>query len=173
MLRGVILVILLAHLHLVAGLGVDRLLKDASEDIFLVLNGALLVNSLLAFLAGLHLSVHLGLLGVDLLVAVHLEFVILSLDLLLLRLLLVFVVHVVDVGVSDQFITVPFFVPIHNLSLLVVVVDEDELLVEVELSLFDLVRGRDGGIQFELLRHLVDEQLLAVVVLFEAQGLLV
>lgn len=96
-----VLVILLALLHLLASLGIDGHLEDAREDVLLVLGRALLVDGLLALLSLSHLSVHLLLLRVDLLVAVHLKLVVLLLDLLILGLLLVLVVDVVDVGVAD------------------------------------------------------------------------
>ena len=78
-----VLVLLLSHFDLVSSLGVNRLLEDTSEDVFLVLDGALLVYCLLGLAAMLDLSQHLLLLTVDLLVAVHFKFVVLLLDLLL------------------------------------------------------------------------------------------
>ena len=102
--------------------------------------------------------------------AVHLELVILLLDLLLLGLFLVLVVHVVDVSVADQVISLPLLGPRRNLALLVVVVDVDLVSFDVKLSLFDLVGCRKVWVQLELLRHLVDQHVLAVVVLWELDG---
>ena len=103
----------------------------------------------------------------------HFKHVVLLLDLLLLRLLLVLVVDVVDVGVADEVVAVPLFVASRDLALLVVVVDVDLLLLDVELRLLDLVGCRQIWVELELLRHLVDKHVLAIVVFFEAQRLLV
>jgi len=64
LLGSVILVIFLAHLHLVASFSIDRLLKDANEKVFglLIIGGAQLVDCLLAFVADGDLGLHLLLL---------------------------------------------------------------------------------------------------------------
>jgi len=101
---------------------------------------------------------------------VHLKLVVLFLDLLLLGLFLVLIVDVVDIGVSNQVIALPLLVASRDLALFVVVVDEDLVHVDVELSLFDLVGGRQVRIQLKLLSHLVDQNVLSVVVLLEFNG---
>ena len=58
----VVLVVLLSHAHLVTGLCIDGLLKDAAEDVFLVLGRALLINGLFSFGALPKLRGHLLLL---------------------------------------------------------------------------------------------------------------
>ena len=100
----------------------------------------------------------------------HLKLVVLLLDLLLLGLFLVLVVHVVNVSVADQVISLPLFRPRSDFALLVVVVDVDLVHDDVELSLFNLVSCRKVWVQLELLRHLVDQHVLAVVVLWELYG---
>ena len=169
----VVLVVLLAHAHLVTGLCIDGLLKDATEDVLLVLSRSLLINGLFSFRALTKFRCHLLLLRVDLLVAVHLQLVVLFLDLLLLGLLLVLVIDVVDVGVADQVVTIPLLVARRDLAFLIVVVDVDLLLLDVELRLLDLIGGWQVRIELELLGHLVDEHVLVVVVLLEAQRLLI
>ena len=84
LLRCVILIVLLAHLHLVTGLHVDGLLKDALEDVFGILGAALLIDCRLDLVAKLDLARHLRLLVVDLHHARHLQLVVLLLYLLLL-----------------------------------------------------------------------------------------
>ena len=85
----VILFILLALLHLVTSLSIDRLLQDSNEDVLGVLRTTLLINCLLAFISQHELCLHLSLLTVGLCVAGHLQFVILLFNLLLLGLFLV------------------------------------------------------------------------------------
>ena len=84
LLRGVILLILLAHLHLVACFSIDGLIQDANKDVLRILSTTLLIDSLLALLALLQLREHLLLLTVDLLLAVDFKIEVLLLDLLLL-----------------------------------------------------------------------------------------
>ena len=167
----VILFILLALLHLVTSLSIDRLLQDSNEDVLGVLRTTLLINCLLAFISQHELCLHLSLLTVGLCVAGHLQFVILLFNLLLLGLFLVFIVDIVDVGVSNEIITVPFFVARRDLTLLVMVVDEDLLHGDIKLSLLDLVGGRQVWIQLELLSHLVDHNLSTIVIFLDFERL--
>ena len=99
--------------------------------------------------------------------AVHFKFVVLLLDLLLLGLLLVLIVDVVDVGVTNQVVTLPLFELGRDLPLLVVIVDEHLAHVDVELSLLELIGSWKVWVELELLCHLVDQHVLAVVVLGE------
>ena len=119
----------------------------------------------------LDLVEHLLLLRVDLLMAVHLELVILLLDLLVLGFLLVLVVHVVDVGVADQIISVPLLGTGSDLALSVVIVDKHLLQKDVKLSLLDLVGSWQIWIKVEFLGHLVDLNLLVVVVFAKSERL--
>ena len=84
LLGGVILLIFLALLHLVTGLGIDRLLQNPDKDILWVLSATLLVDCLFALIPQYKLVKHVGLLTIGLGVALHLKLVILLLDLLLL-----------------------------------------------------------------------------------------
>ena len=161
----VVLIIFLAHAHFIARLCIDGFLEDALEDLIHVLSAPLLVDSLLALISRSYLTLHLLLLRVDLLMAVHLELMVLLLDLLLLGLLLaIFVIDVVDVGVSNEVVTVPLFITSCNFTLLVVVVDVDRLHEDVELSLLDLVSSGKVLIQLELLGHLIDDEVLVRIV---------
>ena len=173
LLSSVVLVILLAHLHLVTSLHVDGLLEDADEDVFGCLGRSLLVDGLLTLVSEGDLSLHLLLLRVDLLVAGHLKLVILLLDLLILGLLLVLVVDVVDVGVTDQLIAAPSFLMCRDFTLLVVVEDVDHFHIDVELCLLDLGGSWQIWVKLKLLGHLVDQHLFVVVVFTESQRLLV
>jgi len=171
----IILVVLFAHAHLIARLRIDGLLKNSLEHLVHVLRTTLRVDSLFALLSLADLREHLGFLGIDLLVAVHLKLVVLLLDLLLLRVLLtIFVIDAVDVGTADQFITVPGLIARRDFTFLVVVVNVDGLVLNVELSLLDLIGGRQIFVELELLRHLVDNEVLVgpVVVRLELQRLL-
>ena len=167
----IVLVVLLAHAHLVTSLSIDRLLQDSNEDVLGVLRTTLLINCLLAFISQHELCLHLSLLTVSLCVAGHLQFVILLFNLLLLGLFLVFIVDIVDVGVSNEIITVPFFVARRDLTLLVMVVDEDLLHGDIKLSLLDLVGGRQVWIQLELLSHLVNHNLSTIVIFLDFERL--
>ena len=171
LLCGVILLILLAHLHLVACFSIDGLIQDANKDVLRVLSTTLLIDSLLALLALLQLREHLLLLTVDLLLAVDLKIEVLLLDLLLLRLLLVLIV--LDILVSKQVITVPLFGSSCNLALFVVVVDQSLLCLDVEFSLLDLVSCWEVSVQLKLLSHLVHEHISAVVVFLQFLRILV
>jgi len=73
----------------------------------------------------------------------------------------------------DQVISIPFFVSCSDLTLLVVVVDKYLLRVNVELGSLDLVGGWKIGVECKFLGHFIDEDLFAVVVLFQAQGMLI
>ena len=73
----------------------------------------------------------------------------------------------------DQVISIPFFVSCSDLALLVMVVDKHLLRVYVELGPLDLVRGWKIGVECKFLGHFIDEDLFSVVVLFQAQGMLV
>ena len=171
LLCGVILLILLAHLHLVASFCIDGLIQDSNKDVLRVLGTTLLIDSLLALLALLQLREHLLLLTVDLLLAVDLKIEVLLLDLLLLRLLLVLIV--LDILVSKQVITVPLFGSSCNLALFVVVVDQSLLCLDVEFSLLDLVSCWEVSVQLKLLSHLVHEHISAVVVFLQFLRILV
>ena len=103
--------------------------------------------------------------------ASHFQFVILLLDLLLLGLFLVLVIDVVNISMTDEIVTIPFFVARSNLSLLVVVVNEHLLLMNVELSLLDLIGCGKIWVQFKLLCHLVDQDMSTIVVLLNLERL--
>ena len=163
----VILLVFLPHLHLITGLSIDGLLENSNEDVLGLLSATLLVDSLVGLVSQCDLTRHVLLLHRDLLHAVHLKFVVLFLDLLLLGLFLIFVVNVIDVGVSNQVISAPLLIASSNLTLLVVIVDEDLVHDNIELRLFDLIGCGKLRVQFKLLSHLVDQDVLAVVVLLE------
>jgi hypothetical protein len=82
LLGSVVLVVFLAQFHFVTSLCIDRLLKDADEELICVaLRATLLIDRILTFIARLNLAKHLVLLTIDLLMAVHFKLVILFLDL--------------------------------------------------------------------------------------------
>ena len=161
----VILVIFLAHAHLIARLCINGFFQDALEHFVHILSTSLLVDGLFTLISRSNLALHLLFLGVNLLMAVHFELMVLLLDLLLLRFFLpILVVHIVNVCVSDEVISVPLFITSCNLALLVVVVDVDCLHQDVKLSLLDLVGSGQVLIKFEFLSHLVDHKVLVRVV---------
>ena len=99
----------------------------------------------------------------------HLQLVILLLDLLLLRLFLVLVIDVINIGVTDQIIAVPLFVACGNFTFLVVVVDENLLHSDIKLSLLDLIGSWKIWVKLKLLCHLVDQDVSTIVVLLDLE----
>ena len=100
----------------------------------------------------------------------HFKLVVLFLDLLLLGLLLVLVIHVVNIGVAEQIVSLPLFRACGDFSLLIVIVDVHLVHGDVELCLFDLVGGGKIRVQLELLSHLIDQHVLIVVVFGQLDG---
>ena len=100
----------------------------------------------------------------------HFKLVVLFLDLLLLGLLLVLVIHVVNIGVAEQIVSLPLFRACGDFPLLIVIVDVHLVHGDVELCLFDLVGGGKVRVQLELLSHLIDQHVLIVVVFGQLDG---
>jgi len=103
--------------------------------------------------------------------ASHFKLVILLLDLLLLGFFLVLVINIVNISMTDEIVAIPLFVACRNLTLLVVVVDENLLLMDVKLSLLDLISCGKIWVQFKLLSHLVDQDMSTIVVLLNLERL--
>jgi len=81
----------------------------------------------------------------DRLMALDLELDDLLLNLLLFGLLSVLLVHVAELSLADELVTLPLFVLGGDLAVLVVVVNVDSRLVQVELGLLNLsLRGGLG-----------------------------
>ena len=165
----VILILLLPLLHLVTSLHEDGLLKDALEDVLLIVLLSLLIDGGLRLIAVADLLVHGSLLVLDLVMTLHLNRVDLLQDLLLLVLLCVLVIDVVQLGLSNVLVPVPLLFTGGDLSLFVVVVDVHLLKVQVELGLLHLSGSWHVRIKVELLCHLLQLDRLFVVVLVHAQ----
>ena len=162
---SVILVLLLAHLHLITRLLVNTLLEDAHEDVFRILLNALLIDSHFAVGPHRNLSPNRLLLLFDVVVTAHLQRVNLLLNLLVFGLFLIDAVSVgVDPRVTNEIFAVPVEVRRSNSTLLIVVVDVNTRLVHVKLSFLDLLSGGLLRIQLKLLSHLLYRNFLLPII---------
>ena len=104
-----LLILLVVKLHLFTSLLEYRLLKNSFEDLLRIWRVSELMNVLLVLMSENSLAAGSGFLEFDLLVTLHFQIIDLPSFLLLLSFFLLVTVWIVDLGITEKFGALPFF----------------------------------------------------------------